>query len=758
MIRKTLVPFAIGALALAGCAASSNAQGPIDREALVTRHTPVLTEVDPHAPLMIGYGDIGFTADITGLQTFPDQYADLAPLMTMAQWAWHTATNPEAYTEEDGLRPIPVEGRGERPYGWMESWDDAETNPAYNWLRANPHRFSLGRMSLALTGADGEAAAFEDLAETTQTLDMWSGVLTSNFQYDGQPVSVETRVHPDSDMVFVRIVSPLVENGRLGVDVRFPGVSDSLNPDPSDWNDPEGHSTRILEQAANRVALERRIDETTYFADIDATGGVEQTAAHDFRVTASGANELVVMVRYAPQRDASPVPGFDEASQATTAHWRDYWSEGGVIDFTGSTDPRAAELERRVVLSQYLLALNSAGEIPPQEEGLFSNSWNGKFHLEMHPWHAAHFAMWGRPELMERSLPWYLGNLENARAQARLMGVRGAWWPKMAGPEGRNSPSLVTPFIMWQQPHPILMAELARRADPDGGSAERYAELVEASAELLASWPIEADGRFNLGPPLIPAQENYDPFTTVNPTYEVEYFHWALQTAQAWRERAGQPRNAQWDEVIERLAPPPVEDGLYLPVESMPDFWRTAASEACDGDATGEGCDNRDHPSFLMAYGFIGGDRIDPEIMLATLEATEAHWDIRQTWGWDFPMVAMTAARLGEREKAVDWLFADLKNNQWGVSGMTPRVHLDEHADALVPVTAGAGGTAETAANVGPDGPGYRRAAETYFPSNGSLLWAVGMMAAGWDGSEGHAPGFPEEGWTVRVEGVEPAP
>ena len=311
---------------------------------------------------------------------------------------------------------------------------------------------------------------------------------------------------------------------------------------------------------------------------------------------------------------------------------------------------------------------------------------------------------------------------------------------------------------MWQQPHPILMAELARRADPDGGSAERYAELVEASAELLASWPIDADGRFNLGPPLIPAQENYDPFTTVNPTYEVEYFRWALQTAQDWRERAGQARNAQWDEVIERLAPPPVEDGLYLPVESMPDFWRTAASEACDGDATGEGCDNRDHPSFLMAYGFIGGDRIDPEIMRATLEATEAHWDIRQTWGWDFPMIAMTAARLGERDKAVDWLFADLKNNQWGVSGMTPRVHLDEHADALVPVTAGAGGTAETAANVGPDGPGFRRAAETYFPSNGSLLWAVGMMAAGWDGSEGHAPGFPEEGWTVRVEGVEPAP
>jgi hypothetical protein len=35
---------------------------------------------------------------------------------------------------------------------------------------------------------------------------------------------------------------------------------------------------------------------------------------------------------------------------------------------------------------------------------------------------------------------------------------------------------------------------------------------------------------------------------------------------------------------------------------------------------------------------------------------------------------------------------------------------------------------------------------------------AVGLMAAGWDGSSGHAPGFPKEGWTVRVEGLTPAP
>jgi hypothetical protein len=108
----------------------------------------------------------------------------------------------------------------------------------------------------------------------------------------------------------------------------------------------------------------------------------------------------------------------------------------------------------------------------------------------------------------------------------------------------------------------------------------------------------------------------------------------------------------------------------------------------------------------------------------------------------------MTAARLHEPDKAVDFLLHASRNFQFGVTGMTPRVHLNEHAADLVPAAA-------SQASADTD---YRRLAETYFPSNGGLLLAVGMMAAGWEGELSHLPGFPKEGWRVRAEGLRPLP
>ena len=106
-------------------------------------------------------------------------------------------------------------------------------------------------------------------------------------------------------------------------------------------------------------------------------------------------------------------------------HWQNFWNSGAAIDLSAADDPRAHELERRIVLSQYLTAIQCSGSLPPQETGLTCNSWYGKFHLEMHYWHAAHFAAWGRPALLERSLDWYNRILPSAREKAKQQGYAG---------------------------------------------------------------------------------------------------------------------------------------------------------------------------------------------------------------------------------------------------------------------------------------------------------------------------------------------
>jgi hypothetical protein len=737
-------------LFLALNASNAGSATPIDRHALVTRHNPTITAVDESAPFMVGNGNLAFTADITGLQTFQEQYSALVPLMTQAQWAWHSFPNPKGFKLAQAQVPIRVRGKTQW-YPYLSDWDQAK-KPEIQWLRENPHRFSLGRLGLFLANTDGKPAAFSDLSATRQTLNMWTGRLTSSFVFDGAPVEVETSVHPERDLIIVRLKSKLLAEGRLGLDLKFPGVSSKLNPDPADWKNPAAHVTRELSRGETALTLARELDDTRYSVRVasDQDLAIATPATHAYRFTTRSA-QITLLVEFTPGAPSAQMPAAEEARAAVAKGWESFWMNGGVVDFTGSRDPRAKELERRIVMSQYLTAVNSAGSLPPQEEGLFSNSWNGKFHLEMHAWHAAHFAVWGRPHLLERSMPFYFTQLADAKARAKAHGVRGAWWPKMVGPDGSESPSKVNPFIMWQQPHPIYLAETLYKARPTRETLEKYRELVFETAELLATWPFydRKAERFILGPPVIPAQENFEPLETWNPTFELEYWRFGLATAQDWRKRLGMPKDPKWDNVLFRLSKLPEKDGIYLAAESQQDLWERARSPACSKGNTKPECPNRDHPSFVAALGLLPGWGADRETMRRTLDAVIRDWDLRQTWGWDWPMLAMTATRLDEPEKAVNFLLSDAKNFNFGASGMTPRVHLEQNVAELL----------GNAAPGGPDGPGYRRAAETYFPSNGSLLLAVGLMVAG--GSDVHElnPGFPPNGqWMVRSEGINPLP
>ncbi|HET7623676.1 MAG TPA: hypothetical protein VFM25_00305 [Verrucomicrobiae bacterium] len=689
------------------------AEQPIDRHALVTRHNPVLHQFDAKNPFSVGNGQFAFTADVTGLQTFADDFTNTTPLGTLSQWGWHTFPNPNHWSIDTfHFKEFNVFGR---KVGYADVPGNHQT-PEVKWLRANPHRLHLGKIAFVLTKSDGAPAQTNDLSDIEQTLDLWDGILRSHFKFDGRTVEVETICHPDRDELAVRVVSSLLKDGRLKLEIRFPyGTGSTVT---ADWSKPEAHETILRQPRENAAEFTRKLDDDSYYVSAKWTDGAKlsQVARHRFFITSSPEKDSMEFVAaFSPKPLTESLPSFAETKAAAISHWNHFWSTGGAIDLSGSKDPRWHELERRIVLSEYLTAIQCSGEYPPQETGLTYNTWEGKFHLEMHWWHAAHFALWDRLPMLEKSLGYYHDILPRAEGTAKRQGYAGARWPKMTSPSGAESPSPVGPFLIWQEPHPIFYAELCYRAHPDRATLEKFKDVVMQTAEFMASYPEwqTNEHRYVLGPVLQCAQEIFPKNHTLNPTFELTYWRWGLETAQKWRERLGLPREAKWDYVLKNLAKLPTEKNKYL-------FAESATGTYTDGKWTD------DHPSVTAAFGMLPGPGVDRATMRRTLDWIWDNWNWPDTWGWDYGMLAMCAARLGEPERAVDALLLDTPKNHYGINGHN-----------------------------------YQRPGLTiYLPGNGSLLYATAMMAGGWDGApKKHAPGFPDNGqWTVRCENLQRAP
>jgi hypothetical protein len=710
-MRRILALFMTALFVVNIGALSARADSRIDRKALVRRNNVTLEKPDALTPLSVGNGEFAFTADITGLQTFPEYHEKGMPLGTQSQWGWHSMPNPEGYKLSDILEEYTVDGR-KVPYASDERYSRGYS-PEATWLRSNPHRLHLGQIGLCLQKSDGSSMDIGDLTNTTQTLDLWTGLLNSRFDIEGQPVKVLTVCHPERDLLAVRVESPLVGQKRLGVSLAFPYGS-TVWRNAADWNHPERHTTQC-KITNNQADLTRILDANSYYVSVafSSAGGFRIKSEHEYEIYGEKGEPLEILFAFSPKETTESMPDFQTVRDAAADYWQKFWSSGGAIDFSQCTDPRAKELERRVVLSQYLTAIQCSGSRPPQETGLVCNSWFGKFHLEMHWWHAVHFALWDRIELLERSLPWYDSIMPMAKATAKLQGYQGVRWPKMVSPDGRDSPSQIGVFLVWQQPHPIYYAELCYRAHNDRDTLERYKRIVFETAEFMASYPVwdEAGRRYVLGPALIPAQESYGRYRaeTINPTFELAYWYWALEAAQKWRQRLGMEREPKWDRIIQNLSRPTVREGVYTGIETSP-YTIT-----------------KDHPSMLCALGFLPQTPlIEPDVMKRTMEHVFKVWDWPSTWGWDYPVMAMTAARVGESEKAVDALFVEAQKNRYLANG-------HNYQSARLPL---------------------------YLPGNGGLLTAVAMMAVGWDGCPDRpSPGFPNNGkWNIRWEGLRRMP
>jgi hypothetical protein len=81
----------------------------------------------------------------------------------------------------------------------------------------------------------------QDITAIDQTLDLWSGTVISRYAVDGRPVTVVVACDPGRDAIAVRIASPLVAAGKLGVRLALPrGHELKVKNNPGlDWSQPD---------------------------------------------------------------------------------------------------------------------------------------------------------------------------------------------------------------------------------------------------------------------------------------------------------------------------------------------------------------------------------------------------------------------------------------------------------------------------------------------------------------------------------------
>ena len=158
-------------------------------------------------------------------------------------------------------------------------------------------------------------------------------------------------------------------------------------------------------------------------------------------------------------------------------------------------------------------------------------------------------------------------------------------------------------------------------------------------------------------------QESMSKDFSYNHPFELAYWQYGLSLANQWRERQGKPRNAEWDKMVNNMSPlPQTKEGIYtagLPkgktnnLKSFDPFDAVAAGAkpVVSTETFEEKCRN-DHPAVLGPFGMLPQSLVSSDTIAAhrTLDWVMANWNWATTWGWDYGMTAMAAARLGQPE------------------------------------------------------------------------------------------------------------
>src|SRR5690606_39409122 len=102
---------------------------------------------------------------------------------------------------------------------------------------------------------------------------------------------------------------------------------------------------------SNSAIFKHQIDTTIYFAELKWSENaiLKELEPHIFVLQPETVTtNFFCSIEFRNKNDFAESTEMEQTKQLAAKSWEAFWQSGGAVDFSGTTDPRAFELERRV--------------------------------------------------------------------------------------------------------------------------------------------------------------------------------------------------------------------------------------------------------------------------------------------------------------------------------------------------------------------------------------------------------------------------
>lgn len=564
----------------------------------IIKYNLKFNHIDSKNPVTIGNGDFAITLDQTGTQSLYEIYNDI-PLSTMSNKNWF-------YKDKKDIKPSYVDGKAYMLF-------NLDNDPNYQINRQYPFKYSF--MQILLYDND-KLIDINNIKDVKQELDLYKGIVTSSFNYKEKINKTISFIYQDHDEFNFKLQS---DNLNLALKFNYPSYTKN------------GYRLDIL---PNVLVKEDRI--TLLYDDKNSLS---------FKLKSSSKYQIVENTLIFDDNNVSFSLALDEIKEGKLLD--EFWKcdNGIIID--------NEELVKKMVLSKYLLHVNSTGIYPPQESGLTYNCWNSKFHLEMHLIHSLWNIYNNHVGDLVKSFDYYLSIMPSSLKRASLNGYKGLRFPKMTGPDGEDSPSNIGPLLIWQAPHILFMLQEIYYLYNKENIIKKYEPLISGTIDFMISFLVLKDSKYQMLDPLLEACESIPLDRCQNPSFELEYWRYTLERQPKIDTVLYGHQRYDYLDITSKIITPKEDDGIYLKTYGVIDKYDLY----------------KDHPTEGFLMSFFKSKIVDKEKMVKTIDYILKNMDLSSYWGWDFPFLGLSLLNCGEIEKSIEVTQLNTINNQYLYNG-----------------------------------------------------------------------------------------